>query len=56
MDRRARKGWWATVHEVTKSWTQVSNFQFHCFLFRGERFQPPRPSLSSKGQIQTISK
>ena len=30
MDRRA---WWATVHWVTKSWTQLSNFTFtfkHC--------------------------
>jgi len=27
MDRGA---WWATVHGVTKSWTQLSNWHFHC--------------------------
>ena len=26
MDRGA---WWATVHGVVKSWTQLSNFTFH---------------------------
>ena len=26
-----------------------------CFLFAGKRFQPPRPSLSTKGQIQTVA-
>ena len=26
-----------------------------CFLFGGKRLQPPRPSLSSKWQIQTIN-
>ena len=24
-----RGTWWATVHGVTKSWTQLSNFHFH---------------------------
>ena len=29
MDRGA---WWATVHWVAKSWTQLSDFQFHMVL------------------------
>ena len=28
MDRGA---WWATVHGVTKSWTQLSDFTFHIY-------------------------
>ena len=27
-----RGDWWATVHGVTKSWTQLSNFIFTYFL------------------------
>ena len=26
MDREA---WWATIHEVAKSWTQLSDYHFH---------------------------
>ena len=26
--------WWATVHGVTKSWTQLSNFTFTFFFFK----------------------
>jgi len=46
MDREA---WWATDHEVAKSWTQLSDF--HSDLeepddcLRG-RFTPPPPGLS----------
>ena len=29
MDRGA---WWATVHGVTKSWTQLSDFTFHIYI------------------------
>ena len=36
MDRRA---WGATVQEVRKSWTQLSNFHFHCFLVTTPRVQ-----------------
>ena len=25
----SRGAWWATVHEIEKSWTQVSNQHFH---------------------------
>ena len=25
--------WWATVHEVSKSWTWLSNWAQHCFRF-----------------------
>ena len=28
MDRRA---WWATVHRVAESWTQLNDFHFHHF-------------------------
>ena len=28
MDRRA---WWATVHSVTKSWTQLKQFSTHTY-------------------------
>ena len=31
MDRGA---WWATVHGVTKSWTQLSNYAQHSTLIR----------------------
>ena len=24
--------WWATVHGVTKSWTQLSEFHFHFYI------------------------
>ena len=24
--------WWATVHGVTKSWTQLSDFHFHFYI------------------------
>ena len=30
MDRGA---WWATIHEVTKSHTQLSDYHFHLHLF-----------------------
>ena len=46
MDREA---WWATVHEVVKSWTQLSDF--HSDLEEPDdclhgRFTPPPPGLS----------
>ena len=28
---RGRGAWWATVHEVAKSWTQLSHFTFSFF-------------------------
>ena len=30
-----RGAWWATVHEVTKSWTRLSNFHSltHCIVY-----------------------
>ena len=33
----------------------VSFLRLPCFLFAGKRLQPPRPSLSFKGQIQTVT-
>ena len=33
MDRGA---WWRIVHGVEKSWTQVSDFHFHCCVEKGE--------------------
>ena len=33
----------------------VSFLCLPCFLFTGKRFQPPRPSLNFKGQIQTVT-
>ena len=33
MDRGA---WWATVHGVAKSWTQLSNFTFHFHALKKE--------------------
>ena len=36
------------------SWVQKP-LPVPCFLFAGKRLQPPRPSLISKGQIQTVS-
>ena len=29
--------WWAAVHEVTKSWTQLSNFTFTVYLHALEK-------------------
>ena len=29
--------WWATVHRVTKSWTQLSDFYFHIYYMWASR-------------------
>ena len=31
-----RGGWQATVHGVSKSWTQLSDFHFHFFILSGQ--------------------
>ena len=35
--------------------TWYKSLSVSCFLFAGKRFQPPRPSLSTKGQILTVA-
>ena len=45
MDRGA---WWATVHGVTKSQTQLSGFHFHFFTFKfdtGQMIRLPKVSM-----------
>ena len=35
-----RGAWWATVHGIAKSWTQLSNFSFfHSFYFTGPKIK-----------------
>ena len=43
-----RKAWWATVHGVTKSWTQLEQLSMHAHNYKSNRKQ----RLKSKRQIQ----
>ena len=42
MDREA---WWATVHRVAKSWTQLKQLSMHAPTFQGPRFSLSGPCL-----------
>ena len=42
MDKGA---WWAAVHGVTKSWTQLSNLTFHFFFHALEKEMATRSGV-----------
>ena len=52
IDRGAR---WATVHGVTKSWTQLSDFHFHFSLWIGRLLSFPLNLLSNMSCCFTFS-
>ena len=40
-----RRLWWATVHRVAKSWTQLKQLSMHAPTFQGPRFSLSGPCL-----------
>ena len=49
MDRGA---WWAAVHGVAKSWTQLSDFTFTSFMHWRRKWQPTPVFLPGESQGQ----